>query len=195
MLCTDYQADLTRVAVAMFARWCQENFSKYMRQHYSIDRLIEYGTEALPDTIRVVNPLGATLTVRFAANGLLQREMASFGNIHLPAELDPTAVEACQREKGALQQRIEARRSQIAELKAQRKSLSKHILLPGATSDFGDRLWLQTVLLKHSRDLAHLERRIFSMPKDCRRSGRLPRGSWSHGQSLVKLHRRSRWFP
>jgi len=56
ILCTDYRSDLTRVAVAMFARWCQENFFKYMRQHYNIDRLAEYGTEAIPDTTRVVNP-------------------------------------------------------------------------------------------------------------------------------------------
>lgn len=26
----------------MFARWSQENFIKYMRQHYNIDRLIDY---------------------------------------------------------------------------------------------------------------------------------------------------------
>ena len=26
----------------MFARWSQENFFRYMREHYSLDRLIEY---------------------------------------------------------------------------------------------------------------------------------------------------------
>ena len=25
-------------------------------QHYNLDRLIEYGTESIPDTIRVINP-------------------------------------------------------------------------------------------------------------------------------------------
>ena len=38
ILCTDYQADLTRVAIAMFARWSQENLFKYMRENFSIDR-------------------------------------------------------------------------------------------------------------------------------------------------------------
>jgi hypothetical protein len=56
IISTDYQADLSRVAVAMFARWCLENFFKYMPERYSIDHLIEYGTEALPDTTRVANP-------------------------------------------------------------------------------------------------------------------------------------------
>jgi hypothetical protein len=130
ILCTDYRADLTRVATAMFARWCQENFFKYMREHYSIDRLIEYGTEALPETTRVVNPRWREVDSQIRRhNGLLQREIATFGDIHLPADLDPAAVAACEQEKGALRQRIEVRRSQIAELKAQRKTLPKHILI------------------------------------------------------------------
>jgi hypothetical protein len=130
ILCTDYRADLTRVATAMFARWCQENFFKYMREHYSIDRLIEYGTEALPETTRVVNPAWREVDSQIRRhNGLLQREIATFGDIHLPADLDPAALAACEQEKGALRQRIEARRSQIAELKAQRKALPKHTLI------------------------------------------------------------------
>jgi hypothetical protein len=36
----------------MFARWCQENFFRYMHQHYNLDRLAEYGVEAVPDTTR-----------------------------------------------------------------------------------------------------------------------------------------------
>jgi hypothetical protein len=27
----------------MFARWNQENFFKYMREHYGLDRLVEHG--------------------------------------------------------------------------------------------------------------------------------------------------------
>ena len=67
ILCTDYRSDLSRVAVAMFARWCQEIFFKYMRQHYNLDRLVEYGTEVIPETTRVVNRPGANSIARFAA--------------------------------------------------------------------------------------------------------------------------------
>jgi len=42
----------------MFARWSQENFFKYMRQHYGLDRLVDYATEEIPDTTPVVNPDG-----------------------------------------------------------------------------------------------------------------------------------------
>jgi hypothetical protein len=58
ILCTDYRGEAPRAAACLFARWCQENFFKYMREHYHLDRLIEYGCEPLPDTTRVVNPFG-----------------------------------------------------------------------------------------------------------------------------------------
>ena len=128
ILCTDYRSDLSRVAVAMFARWCQENFFKYMRQHYNIDRLAEYGTEAIPDTTRVVNPAWRQLDSQVRRqNGLLSRELVQFAKIQLPQEMEPKEVQAYELEKGQLQQAIEERRQQIKELKDQRKALDKHI--------------------------------------------------------------------
>jgi hypothetical protein len=128
ILSTDYRSDLTRVAVAMFARWCQEIFFKYMRQHYNLDRLIEYGTEAIPDTTRVINPAWRQLDSQIRRqNGLLNRELLQFAEIQLPQEMEPQQVETYQRKKGQLQQAIEERRSQIEQLKAQRKTLPKHI--------------------------------------------------------------------
>jgi len=44
------------VACRMFSRWCQENFFKYMMQHYDIDGLVQYGNEEIPGTVEVVNP-------------------------------------------------------------------------------------------------------------------------------------------
>jgi hypothetical protein len=49
------------VAGRMFSRWCQENFFKYMMQHYDIDGLVQYGSEEIPGTVRVVNPAWRTL--------------------------------------------------------------------------------------------------------------------------------------
>lgn len=60
---------------------------------------------------------------------MLHREIATFGDIHLPTDLDPAAVALREQQKGELRQRIEAGRSQIAELKAQCKTLPKHILI------------------------------------------------------------------
>ena len=44
ILSTDYVADHPPLAASMFARWSQENFFKYMQEHYGLDRLVEYGT-------------------------------------------------------------------------------------------------------------------------------------------------------
>src|SRR2546426_12843863 len=47
---------MTVLAPEMFGRWSQENFLKYMREQFGLDRLIEYGTAEIPETAQVVNP-------------------------------------------------------------------------------------------------------------------------------------------
>jgi hypothetical protein len=128
LLSTDYRSDLSRIAAAMFARWSQENFFKYMRQHYNLDRLIEYGIEPIPDTTRVVNPARRQLESQIRRqNGLLSSELVQFAKIQLPQEMKPSQVEAYQQKKGHLQQVIEERQHQIKQLKDQRKANPKHI--------------------------------------------------------------------
>jgi hypothetical protein len=130
ILSTDYRSDLSRVAAAMFARWCQENFFRYMRQHYNLDRLVEYGVEALPDTTRVINPAWRQLDNQIRChNGLLNRQLVQFAEIQLPQQLEPEQVQAYQLSKGQLQQAIEKRRQEIEQLKTERKALTKHILV------------------------------------------------------------------
>lgn len=46
----------TVIAGRTFARWRQENFCAYMIKHFDIDGLLEYGAEAIPGTLEVVNP-------------------------------------------------------------------------------------------------------------------------------------------
>jgi hypothetical protein len=128
LLSTDYRSDLSRIAAAMFARWSQENFFKYMRQHYNLDRLIEYGIEPIPDTTRVVNPARRQLESQIRRqNGLLSSELVQFAKIQLPQEMKPSQVEAYQQKKGHLQQVIEERQYQIKQLKDQRQANPKHI--------------------------------------------------------------------
>ena len=43
-------------AAALMARWSQENFFKYMHQHFGLDALVQYGTEEIPATVTVLNP-------------------------------------------------------------------------------------------------------------------------------------------
>ena len=128
ILSTDYRSDLSRIAAAMFARWCQENFFRYMRQHYNLDRLAEYGVQELPDTTRVINPAWRHFDSQIRKeNGLLSRQLVQFAQSQLAQELDPGQVEAYCFQKGQLQLAIEERQHQIEQLKSQRKAIPKHI--------------------------------------------------------------------
>jgi len=53
---TVYGGQTEGVAAALFSRWCQENFFRYMMEHFEIDLLGEYRTAPLHDTERVINP-------------------------------------------------------------------------------------------------------------------------------------------
>jgi hypothetical protein len=123
----NYQADYTLLAVSMFARWSQENFYKYMRQHYGLDRLAEYGTESIPDPIQTVNPAWRKLDAQVRTLGeKRRRQLALFGELDLSG-LAEKEVDEYQRKKGQLQEAIEDLDRQIRQLKAQRKQTQHHI--------------------------------------------------------------------
>ena len=55
---------LTLIAAYMFGRWVQENFFRYMRQEYSLDKIIQYGVEQIDDDFKVVNREYSNITYR-----------------------------------------------------------------------------------------------------------------------------------
>jgi len=128
ILSTDYHSPLTRVAVAMFARWCQENFFRYMREHYGLDRLAEHGTQPLPDTTRVINPAWRELDGQLRRqNALLSSQARKLAALPLPEDLEPAKMQTVQRKHGELHQLIEQTKERVAHLKQQRKALPKHL--------------------------------------------------------------------
>lgn len=128
LLATDYQSALGPVAGAMFARWSQENFFKYARQHFGLDRLADYGTEPISDPIPVVNPAYRQLDgqVRSVA-GKLSRLLAQFGAMNLEQPIEPEHVEPFLRRKAALQEDIDALQSELQIRKESRRATPRHI--------------------------------------------------------------------
>lgn len=59
---TNYKLPILLIAFYMFARWTQENFFKYMRQEYDIDRIIQYGVDQIDPNTKVVNREYSNLT-------------------------------------------------------------------------------------------------------------------------------------
>jgi hypothetical protein len=52
------------IASHMFARWAQENFYRYMRQEYALDKIIQYSTDEIGSDIKVVNQEYNNITYR-----------------------------------------------------------------------------------------------------------------------------------
>jgi hypothetical protein len=148
VLSTDYQSDLTVIAASMFARWNQENFFKYMRQHYGLDQLIEYGVSPLPETPRLVNPVWRELDGKLRSwVGKLVKKWAQFGAMTIDlenqeAEMEEKAAMAKTETDGPSDQesneKAEAKAAkaqarvmekEISEGKAKRKDTPRHVLL------------------------------------------------------------------
>jgi hypothetical protein len=130
MLTSDYRRDLGAAAASLFARWCQENFFQYMSQHYGLDRLIEYETQALPETTVVVNPAWRQKdqAVR-RERAQLVRQQVRFACLSLPAETSPQQVAQFEQQKGQLLEQMKQQEAKLNELKAQRKESARHIAL------------------------------------------------------------------
>jgi hypothetical protein len=113
-----------------FARWTQENFLKYMREHYAIDRLVEHGIEPLPESTPVVNPAWRRLDSQIRREqSLRERDRAAFGALCLSAAPQPPELEAWQQQKARLYQTLTLRETQLSELKAKRKETPRHVPL------------------------------------------------------------------
>ncbi|MCP4054783.1 MAG: hypothetical protein GY739_17415 [Mesoflavibacter sp.] len=128
VIATDYQSDLKPIALSMFARWTQENFFKYMRNHFNIDRLVDYNTESIPDTTKVVNPRHRELEGKIRSKaGILNRKLAAFGAMNMTKNIEEEHMEQFEREKSELQEEINHLKREIDSLKYIRKRVKKHI--------------------------------------------------------------------
>ena len=119
-----------RLAVIMFARWTQENFFRYMREHFGLDDLIEYGTAPVPATVLAVNPAWRELDATIRSDAAqLQRCSAQFGSLNLPGTLEPAQVARYETAKATLQEKIENLKKKLEELKSKRKQTPRHVLV------------------------------------------------------------------
>src|ERR1035441_6323488 len=90
------------------------NFFRYMREHFGLDRLIEYGTEPIPDAISVVNPAWRKLDSQIRSKaGQRHRIAAQFGALALSEDPAESEVQGFQQRKGHLQEEIQVLDSEI----------------------------------------------------------------------------------
>jgi hypothetical protein len=55
---------IVMIASYMFARWAQENFFRYMRLEYALDKIIQYSIDEIDEDIKVVNQEYSNITYR-----------------------------------------------------------------------------------------------------------------------------------
>jgi len=92
------------------------------------ERLVDYGTETVPDTTMVVNPAHRTLDGQTRKKiGMLNRKITEFGAMNLEGDIEPRKVEAFTQRKSDLQDSITSLQKEVADLKDQRRATKRHI--------------------------------------------------------------------
>jgi len=125
---TNFSGPAAPLAAALMARWSQENFFKYMREHFSLDALVQYGTEEIPATVTVLNPAWRDLNRQVRQ---LQKECKSLQklqqNVGITQPLSEAVIAHYQQHQGELQARIEQLQPALKQLQQQRKETPRQI--------------------------------------------------------------------
>ena len=122
--------ELTRVVAGMKARWSQENYLKYMREHFGLDRIIEHGVTPLPETTVVVNPAWRRLDGEARRDrAALTRLRAQFGAHGLPAQPTPAQTQAFELKGDELRRKLEAQEAVLEARLRQRKETPRKLTL------------------------------------------------------------------
>lgn len=130
IIATVFEPNLEHLAPRMFTRWCQENYFKYMMEHFAIDLVPEYGTELFPGTEKVVNPEWRELErERNSLDNKLRYRRARFTAIsmHPASEKDPKKYEKWLTRKGEVLEEIQLYENDLWTIKAKLKEKTKHI--------------------------------------------------------------------
>ena len=118
LITTHPQMPMPQVAGAMFSRWSQENFFKYLREQFNLDALPTHDLQPLDPDARVVNP------VRRALEKTIRRVRS-----RLAAARDrlAAALQEQRRDTASLDADATALAGELDELKQQRAELPTHV--------------------------------------------------------------------
>ena len=134
---THYGPEARRLAALLLARWSQENYFRYMRQHYGLDALVEYGTEAMPDTAFTVNPARRKLEAEIKQKrAKLKRSQATLSGSSLEKPLSESAVVEYQLQQGQVKESVENLQHELEILIAERKSTKTHVLVKDLPEEY-----------------------------------------------------------
>jgi len=155
----------------MFARWCQENFFKYMSENFAIDGLVSYQQETISDTKMLVNPAYKLLESQLRSlNGKLTKQKTLFANTTLKSENEKgKKLERSIAKKAEMHQQIKEIEAEILEIKNQKKEVDRKItfgLLP-ATEKFTNAINVRKQFMDNIKMIAYrAETAIYNITKN-----------------------------
>ena len=125
---TNFTGDAASQAVALMARWSQENFFKYMREHFGLDALVQYGTEEIPAAFTVLNPAWRVLDGEVRKKQAERKSLQKLQrNVGLTQPLSEAAVRSYERHQGQVQECIEQLQPELEQLKKRRRQTPRQI--------------------------------------------------------------------
>ena len=128
VVCTEYSAEVHSLAVRMFSRWCQENFFRYMLQHFNLDAVAGREEEPVDETKAVVNPAYRKIESQVKSKaGKLGRKLREFAEITLSPIPPLEEMQEYEVQKGKLVEEIDLLKEDLAKLKEMRKATDRHI--------------------------------------------------------------------
>ncbi|MCF7730210.1 MAG: hypothetical protein K9N23_00920 [Akkermansiaceae bacterium] len=128
IISTEWRASAVQIAGPQFGRWYQENFFKYGREHFNLDRQIDYQLEKVDDTTRLVNPAWRKLDGEVRKRVATQhRRKARLHDLGISGQLEPAKAEHYMRCATTLRADIEREEAALDKLKKKRKDTTKHL--------------------------------------------------------------------
>lgn len=130
LIASVYGAEPEGLATGLFSRWCQENFFRYMMEHFEIDLLSEYRTEPFHDTERVINPAWRDLErQRGSLESKLRYRRARFAEwtLHAVDASQEKKYQRRQQQKAELLEEIGQLEAKLAKVKETKSQTEHHI--------------------------------------------------------------------
>ena len=129
IITTNYLLKSVMIGFYMFARWSQENFFKYMLDHFDIDGLVSYLHETVDGAKPLVNPDYRKIESELKKlNGKLTRNKAEFATLTLgEKQIEEKKMKKYLAEKAAALEDIEQLENQILQVKIKKKGTERKI--------------------------------------------------------------------
>ncbi len=129
LISTVFSESALEDSVRLFSRWSQENFLRYMMEHFAIDLLNEYRTEEISETKRpVVNPKWRELDRRRrSVKSKLTHRQARFAALTLHPESDVAAQAKWAKLKGELVEAIEHLENELTDVNDLLRNTPSHL--------------------------------------------------------------------